>query len=293
MQPRTRSDARANHERLLEAARQVFAERGLEADIRDICQRADVGMGTFYRNFANKDALVDALMEDVVCQVEVTLDAALAEADALAGIRLLVERMLEMAEEHRKLIQAFQAAGQPKPHRHEDLLMEKVAALFVRAQDAGAIRNDVPAAFLVRSLQGVFMGYLDQRDTWDVGEARRYSLALFMDALEAGPKTAPPFVMPSYEAIEAFCKKWNVIEFSLFGSVLRDDFRPDSDVDVLVVFAPDARWSMRIWIDMKDELREMFGREIDLVERAAVEESTNPYRRKSILESAKAVYAAA
>lgn len=96
-----------------------------------------------------------------------------------------------------------------------------------------------------------------------------------------------------YEQIAAFCRKWNVTEFALFGSVLRDDFRPDSDVDVLVTFAaPELAPSLFEHVDMEDELQQIFGRSVDLVSKKAVERSENPFRRKSILDSARVVYAA-
>jgi hypothetical protein len=72
----------------------------------------------------------------------------------------------------------------------------------------------------------------------------------------------------SEEAIASFCDRWKIVEFALFGSILRDDFRPDSDVDVLVSFAPDAKWSLWDVIKMKEELEILFGREVDLVERS-------------------------
>jgi uncharacterized protein len=94
------------------------------------------------------------------------------------------------------------------------------------------------------------------------------------------------------EQIEAFCRRWKIKEFALFGSVLRDDFRPDSDVDVLVVFEGDSRWSLFEMIDMQDELKEILRREVDLVERRAVERSENYIRRRHILQSLEPVYVA-
>jgi len=93
------------------------------------------------------------------------------------------------------------------------------------------------------------------------------------------------------EAIAEFCRKWRITEFALFGSVLTEEFRPDSDVDVLVRFEPDAPWDLWHIIDMKEELKAIFGRDVDLAEREAVEESQNPFRRRSILKSARVVYA--
>lgn len=96
----------------------------------------------------------------------------------------------------------------------------------------------------------------------------------------------------SRKKIADFCRRWNVVEFSLFGSVLREDFHPDSDVDVLVRFAPDARISLFDLVDMQDELKDVFGRDVDLVEKEAIQQSENYIRRKSILENAKVIYAA-
>jgi len=89
-----------------------------------------------------------------------------------------------------------------------------------------------------------------------------------------------------------FCRRWKITEFALFGSVLRDDFRPDSDVDVLVTFAPDAEWSLFDDVDMEEELSAIFGRKVDLVSRRAVERSDNWIRRKAILSTAEPVYVA-
>jgi uncharacterized protein len=92
--------------------------------------------------------------------------------------------------------------------------------------------------------------------------------------------------------IEAFCQRWKVKELALFGSVLRKDFRPDSDVDFLVTFKEEARWSFFEMIDMQDELKEILGREVDLVERRAVERSENYIRRRHIMQSLEPIYVA-
>lgn len=91
-----------------------------------------------------------------------------------------------------------------------------------------------------------------------------------------------------YEKIVAFCRKWHVKELALFGSVLRDDFRPDSDIDVLVEF--EGSYTLQTLLDMEDELKALFGREIDLLVRHVIEQSENPYRRKGILGSAQVIY---
>ncbi len=91
--------------------------------------------------------------------------------------------------------------------------------------------------------------------------------------------------------IAQFCERWKICEFYLFGSVLRNDFRPDSDVDVMITFAPDARWGWE-FVEMKSELEEIFHRSVDLLTKASIEESHNWMRRKEILETAKLVYIA-
>lgn len=97
------------------------------------------------------------------------------------------------------------------------------------------------------------------------------------------------FVLPM-EEIQAFCQKWRIAEFALFGSVLRNDFRTDSDLDVLVRFAPNASWTLLDLVTMQYELEKIVGRKVDLVEKRVVENSDNPIRRTEILSSAQVVY---
>ena len=89
--------------------------------------------------------------------------------------------------------------------------------------------------------------------------------------------------------IEDFCRRWKIKEFALFGSVLREDFRPDSDIDVLVSFAPEGGITFDNRVKMLDELAEIFGRQVDLVEKDAIR---NPFRRHDILTTKEVVYAA-
>ena len=94
------------------------------------------------------------------------------------------------------------------------------------------------------------------------------------------------------DTIADFCRRWRISELALFGSALRDDFRPDSDIDVLVTFASDAAWSLLDHARMQDELRAILKRNVDLISRRGIELSRNPILRKAILESAKVIYAA-
>jgi hypothetical protein len=94
------------------------------------------------------------------------------------------------------------------------------------------------------------------------------------------------------EKIAQFCRRWKIVELALFGSVLRDDFQADSDVDVLVTFAPEAGWSLLDMARMREELNEIFGRNADLVSKAGVQASRNPLRRQAILSSAEVIHVA-
>lgn len=94
------------------------------------------------------------------------------------------------------------------------------------------------------------------------------------------------------EAIAEFCRRWRVKELSIFGSALREDFRSDSDVDLLVVFEPGVHWPFREWLEMTRELEALFGRKVDLVERRLVEQSENYIRRKHILSHLERIYVA-
>ncbi len=94
------------------------------------------------------------------------------------------------------------------------------------------------------------------------------------------------------EKVAAFCQHWRIKELSFFGSVLRDDFRPDSDVDVLVRFDPEARHTLFDMVRMQEELKRILGRDVDLVSHRGIEASRNYIRRNAILKSAEVVYGA-
>ncbi len=92
--------------------------------------------------------------------------------------------------------------------------------------------------------------------------------------------------------ISDFCRKWEISNLALFGSVLTDEFGPDSDIDVLVTFVPDARHTLFDLVRMQRELEEIFNRSVDIVSRRGIESSRNVLRRKEILHSAEDIYVA-
>ena len=92
----------------------------------------------------------------------------------------------------------------------------------------------------------------------------------------------------SQTQIAEFCQRWSVTEFALFGSVLREDFRPDSDIDVLVTLAPEHGLSLFDWIDMQQELEALLQRKVDLADKRGLK---NPFRRAEILATNQVIYA--
>lgn len=94
----------------------------------------------------------------------------------------------------------------------------------------------------------------------------------------------------SAEKMAEFCKRWKIDELALFGSALNEGFKSDSDVDILVSFAPDADWSLIDHVRIKRELESILHRNVDLVSKHGVERSQNPVRRKVILETAETIF---
>ena len=91
------------------------------------------------------------------------------------------------------------------------------------------------------------------------------------------------------DRIDDLCRRWKVRELSLFGSAVSGGFGSESDIDLLVTFAPDAGWDLWDLIDMRQELQDLLRRDVDLVEERSLR---NPYRRRSILRSKRVIYAA-
>ena len=93
-----------------------------------------------------------------------------------------------------------------------------------------------------------------------------------------------------HEQLVAFCQRWKIRELTLFGSALRSDFSPTSDVDMLVTFSEDADWSLFDHAEMQQELETLIGHKVDLLTRRAVERSHNPIRRAAILGTARTLH---
>ena len=95
--------------------------------------------------------------------------------------------------------------------------------------------------------------------------------------------------IPQNELI-LFCQRWQIREFALFGSILRADWKPESDIDILVSFKSTANWGLFDHVQMRNELRELFARKVDLITRRALEQTQNHLLRERILKSAQVVF---
>jgi uncharacterized protein len=93
------------------------------------------------------------------------------------------------------------------------------------------------------------------------------------------------------EKLESFCHKWKIAELALFGSILREDFGPESDVDILVTFEESANWGLFEHSEMEEELSELLGKKVDLVSRRGIENSQNWIRKNEILGNRERIYA--
>jgi AcrR family transcriptional regulator len=180
-----RKDAELNRQRLLAAAADLFAERGLHVTLNDIAHRAGVGVGTAYRRFANKEQVIDALFEQRLDEVAVLADEALADPDAWRGFTTFLERSLQMQAENRGLTEIL---NKPQLGRHRvtesrDRIAPLVSAIVNRAKEQGALRSDfasTDAIFIQVALAAVMAGTRGISP----GLYRRY-LTMFFDGIRA------------------------------------------------------------------------------------------------------------
>jgi AcrR family transcriptional regulator len=171
-EPTQRADARRNRERVLAAARRQFATHGLEAQVDDIAREADVGVGTVYRHFPTKEALLQALAADRFSRLAEWAREALQAPDAWEGFRDFLRRSAELGASDRLLSeamaqqQAFQGA-----QREKDELMEATAALVERAKATGELRSDVTAQDIAMLMCGLGRatgpGAFDHAMSWE------------------------------------------------------------------------------------------------------------------------------
>ena len=205
-QPRPlRRDAERNRQRILEAAAEVFTERGLQASLDDVARQAGVGVGTVYRRFPDKEALVDALFEERIGAVVQVAEEALAEPDAWTGLVTLLERAATLMAGDRGLRQTTMYAtyGQDKVDRARRRMLPVVTALIERAQREGVLRDDIrptdfPFIELMLTAAAEYAAHV-RPEIW-----RRY-LALIVDGLRPRRDGTTPLPEPALVPEEMVC----------------------------------------------------------------------------------------
>jgi AcrR family transcriptional regulator len=186
-----RSDARRNHERLVAAARELFAKHGVDVPVEDITQRAGVGMGTLYRHFPTKVALVDAVLEDAFNEMRALAEEAVATEDAWAGFAHFLERALELRVQNRSVKDLVASPEHGAKHAEmRKRIRPLLRRMIERAQAQGTLRAD----FTLDDLSAVFWSVARvieltedaSRQSW-----RRF-LGFLLDGLRASAATPLP-----------------------------------------------------------------------------------------------------
>jgi AcrR family transcriptional regulator len=187
-----RKDAERNRQRILVAAAELFGERGLHVTLDAVAERAGVGVGTVYRRFPDKEALIDALFEARIDEVRAIADAACATPDAWDGLVLFLDRAVALHGDDRALKElVFSTAhGQDRVARARDKIAPVVTRLVERAQAAGQLRADV-ALTDVPMIQLMLTAVIEYAGDASPELWRRY-LALVLDGLRAGPSARTP-----------------------------------------------------------------------------------------------------
>ena len=199
-----RRDAQRNRERIIAAARAVFAEQGVEAPVEAIAKRAGVGMGTLYRRFPTKEDLIDAVLEDALAEFTSAGEEALAHEDAWDGFRLFLERIFALHAENRSLkdVLAARAHGRARVGAMRAKMRPLVEQLVERAQAQGALRSDfAPSDVSLVLWSGGHI--VDATAAIAPGAWRRY-LGLLLDGLRADgatPLDAPPLTRRQIERV--------------------------------------------------------------------------------------------
>ncbi len=178
-----RKDAQRNRQRVIDAARELFAEKGLEPNLNDVARHAGVGVGTVYRRFASKEELLEAIFEDGLQQLTTLAEVALRHDDSWQGFVWFVEHMCEITATDRGLreIAFSKAYGGCRVNAAQDCLSPVVTRIVERAQADGHLRpglssTDMPVIGLLAGTVSEFAGHVD-RDLW-----RRY-VALLIDGM--------------------------------------------------------------------------------------------------------------
>ncbi|MBP3084814.1 TetR/AcrR family transcriptional regulator [Mycolicibacterium fortuitum] len=207
--PVLRRDAERNRQRVLTAARELFAVKGLEATLNDVARHANVGVGTVYRRFATKEELIEAIFVDGMEQLTALAETALQQEDSWAGFAWYVESMCEITATDRGLreIAFSKAYGGDRVKACQERLVPVLTKLVERAQGDGYLRpevssTDMPLFGLLSGTVSEFAGNVDP-ELW-----RRY-VSLLLEGMRYHAEQSPiPVEALDSEALDTAMKTW-------------------------------------------------------------------------------------
>ncbi|HEX4108469.1 MAG TPA: helix-turn-helix domain-containing protein [Solirubrobacteraceae bacterium] len=205
-----RRDAERNRMRILEAAAELFTERGLDVTLNDIAHHAGVGVGTVYRRFPDKEQLIDALFEERLGQLVELADLAQRDPDPMSGLRGFLERALELQAADRGLKELLLATsrGREQIGRLRGAIVPRVGEVVERARAAGMLRPDIASTDMpiVQLMVGAVIDCCRdlEPELW-----RRY-LAIVLDGMTADPADREPLAVPSvtHDQLDAVMAAW-------------------------------------------------------------------------------------
>jgi AcrR family transcriptional regulator len=195
LQPAERADARANRARLIAAARAVFRERGPDAEMKEIAERAGLGVGTIYRNFPTKDDLIVALVTEMVSEIRAVIEAAALIDDPIAAVRHLLRGGFDVVERHGDLMMMM-LSGRLPPGCEEQFapLGGLVEALIQTGIDGRRFRPDIDVGIVVAQIRTAFTpwSYSDLRRTRTPDEIADAYLDLILRGITSPPDSLSP-----------------------------------------------------------------------------------------------------
>jgi AcrR family transcriptional regulator len=195
-----RRDAALNRERLLAAAQELFAERGLNVTLNDIAHHAGVGVGTAYRRFANKEEVIDALFEEGLRNIASVAHEALEDPDAWRGLVTFLTRSLHMQFGDRGLNEIINnpALGHARVSDARDRIAPLIQSLVDRAKEQGVVRPDLEQSDLI-FMQAGLSAIMERSRTIEPDLYRRY-LTIFLDGIRADRSALTPLPVEALSA---------------------------------------------------------------------------------------------
>ena len=191
-----RADAERNRRRILDAAAELFTERGLDVTLNDVARHAGVGVGTVYRRFPDKDDLIDALFQERLAAMAAVVEKALEDPDPWHALESAIADMLALQEADRGLKELLlsNARGRATTSSLRDRMGPLVGQLVARAKESGALRPDIEKQDFPL-IQVMLGAVIDIARDESPGLWRRY-LEILLQGLRADPGPPPPLATP-------------------------------------------------------------------------------------------------